>query len=99
MSVEIQWTEDDPAGGKRFVKVERFAGRWAFLVRAKRRDDWLAPTEITKDMWETLLDAVERRYARREGISDADVSGLKHIIAMRKPTPGDDRSAPAAEAE
>lgn len=98
MSVEIQWTEDDPAtGAKRFVKVERFAGKWEFQVRAKRRDDWVAPAEITRDMWETLLDAVERRYTRREGISDADVSQLKHLIAMRKPTPGDDREPPEAE--
>jgi len=94
MSVEIQWTEDDPGtGAKRFVKVERFAGKWEFQVRAKRRDDWVKPSEITLDMWETLLDAVERRYTRREGISDTDVSQLKHLIAVRKPTPGDNLEA------
>ena len=56
MSVEVQWTDTDPvSGAKRFVSVDRFAGQWRFRVRAKRRDDWRTQTQITRDLWESLL--------------------------------------------
>ena len=39
MSVEIQWNDVDPVSGeKRFVAVERFAGKWTFKVRFRRRE-------------------------------------------------------------
>jgi hypothetical protein len=32
-------------------------------------------------MWETLLDAMERRYRRREGVSDEDLAAVRKILA------------------
>lgn len=88
MSVEIQWTDADPAtGDKRFVRVARFAGNWVFEVRFRRREDWIAPPAVTRDMWETLLDALERRYQRREGVTDADLAAVRKRIAAIKPPP------------
>ena len=93
MSVEIQWTDADPAtGDRRFVSVERFAGKWVFLVRFKRRENWATPATVTREMWETLLDAVERRAVRREGTTDEDVKAVKRILAAH-------RDPPAADAE
>ena len=83
MSVDIQWTDTDPdTGDKRFVSVERFAGVWRFYVRAKRREEWGSPAVVTRDMWETLLDAIERRYPRREGVTDVDLAYVKRELAL-----------------
>jgi hypothetical protein len=85
--VEIQWTDDDPVTGeKRFVKVERFAKAWHFSARAKRRENWqrIAPT---RDLYEILLDSMERRYQRREGIDETEVAAVKKLIAQWKDAP------------
>jgi hypothetical protein len=88
MSVEIQWTDTDPdSGEKRFVRVERFAGKWEFAVRAKRRENWAAPSVISREMWEVLLEAIERRYTRREGITDADLHSVRQILGNHRDPP------------
>jgi len=88
MSVDIQWTDNDPeTGEKRFVCVERFAREWTFRVRFRRREDWAKPAQVTRDMWEMLLDGLERRYHRREGVSDEDLKAVRKQLAGMKPPP------------
>jgi hypothetical protein len=90
MSRDIQWTDTDPAtGGRRFVAAEKFGRRWRFKVRAKRREDWSRDVAVTRDMWETLLDALERRYRRREA-TEEDVAGVRKIVQGWKEPPGFD---------
>ena len=82
MSVDIQWTDTDPdTGDKRFVSVERFAGVWRIYVRAKRREEWGSPGVVSRDMWEVLLDALQRRYQRREGVTDVDLDFVRRELA------------------
>jgi hypothetical protein len=38
-------------------------------------------------MWETLLDALERRYRRREGVSEADLGVVRARIAAHREPP------------
>ena len=91
MSVEVQWTDADPdTGEKRFVSVEKFAREWHFKVRSRRRENWTKPARVTRDMWETLLDALERRYRRREGVSEEDVKAVRKIIAEYRDPPSID---------
>ena len=93
MSVDIQWTDTDPdTGDKRFVSVERFAGVWRFYVRAKRREEWGSPAVVSRDMWETLLEAIQRRYQRREGVTDVDLDFVRKELAKLPP---DERVAEA----
>lgn len=93
MSVEVQWNDTDPATGeKRFVSVDRFAGVWRFRVRARRREDWLTPAVISRDMWETLLEALERRYQRREGVSDVDLAAVRKIVSNLLDAPPEDEA-------
>jgi hypothetical protein len=88
MSVEVQWTDTDPdTGERRFVAVVKFARVWHFKVRARRRESWIAPARVTREMWETLLDALERRYRRREGVSDEDVRAVRRIVAEYREPP------------
>ena len=94
--MEIEWTDTDPVSGeRRFVRAEKFARVWQFKVRFKRRTNWQSAAEVTKDMWETLLDALERRYPRREGVTDEDLAAVRRVIANLRPPPafdGEDNS-------
>ena len=44
---------------------------------------------MTRDMWETLLDALERRYPRREGVSDEDLAAVRKVIKELPPDEAD----------
>jgi hypothetical protein len=86
--VTIEWTDTDPvSGAKRFVQAEKFARKWRFRVRFRRRTNWESPAQVTRDMWETLLDALERRYPRREGVTDEDLNQVRAALAAWKPPP------------
>lgn len=79
--MEIKWTETDAESGERlFLKAERFAGRWRFLYRKQRRDVRWLEMPPTRAMWEIVLDNLERRYRRREGVSDKDVEQVKTVL-------------------
>ncbi len=80
--MEIEWTDEDPVtGAKRYVQAEKFARKWTFRVRFRRRTDWEAAPQVTREMWETLLDALERRYPRREGVTEEDLKQVRAVIA------------------
>ena len=86
--MEINWTDTDPTtGAKRFVKATKFARKWEFIVRPKRREDWAPAPFVTKAMWEELLDGLERRYPRREGVTEQDVAAVKKLIAEWREAP------------
>ncbi len=86
MSVDVQWTDDDPeTGAKRFVQAERFAGKWTLKVRFRRRENWVRPPRVTRDMWEALLAALERRYQRNEGVTDVDLKFVRDAIKAAPP--------------
>jgi hypothetical protein len=79
----IEWTDEDPAtGAKRSVRAEKFARQWRFKVRIRRKTIWAPVTEVTREMWESLLDALERRLPRREGVTDDDVTFVRRAIAQ-----------------
>jgi hypothetical protein len=84
--MEIEWVDADPATGeKRFVRARKFAREWSFDIRFKRRTNWESASVVTRDMWETLLDALERRYRRREGVSEDDLSRVRKVMAGLRP--------------
>ncbi len=89
--MEIEWTELDPTTGeKRFVSATKFARLWQFRVRFKRRTNWEPEPDVSRTMWETLLDGLERRYRRREGVSEEDIASVRKILASLPPfTPMD----------
>lgn len=86
MSVEVQWTDTDPeTGERRFVSAEKFARKWSFKVRFKRRENWSRHVRETREMWQTLLDALERRYQRREGVKEEDLVEVRNVLASIPP--------------
>jgi hypothetical protein len=86
--MEIEWTDADPeTGEKRFVRARKFAREWTFQVRFKRRTNWEPAPSVTRDMWETLLDALDRRYRRREGVSEEDLARARRVLASLRSEP------------
>ena len=81
MSVEIKWKDTHPdTGERRYLRVEKFAGDWHFSYRLQRRDVQWRKLEPTREMWEHVLESIQRRYRRREGISDEDVAAVERIV-------------------
>jgi hypothetical protein len=84
--MEIKWTDSDPlTGERRFVRAERFAREWRFTYRTQRRGVWAPGPPPTRPMWEHVLDALERRYRRREGVTDADLAQVRRILVTLPP--------------
>jgi hypothetical protein len=80
-NMQIKWTDSDPeTGQRRFLCAERFAGVWRFKWKLQRRGDWTKGLEPTRAMWEHVLDSLQRRYRRREGVSDEDVEQVERIL-------------------
>ena len=81
MSIEIKWTDTDPeTGERRFLAADRFARVWRFRWKLQRRGEWTRGLEPTLAMWEHVLDSLQRRYRRREGVSDEDVNLVGRIV-------------------
>lgn len=90
--MELKWTDTDPeTGEKRYIFAERFGGFWKFRARTHRRGE-SKRVYATREMWEEVLDTLERRYRRREGVSDEDLKQVRDIIAglKEKPAVGDE---------
>jgi hypothetical protein len=80
--MEIKWHDIDPdTGQRRYLCAERFGGVWKFRWKLQRRGDWTRGLEPTRAMWEHVVDALERRYWRREGVEEADIKQAKKLLA------------------
>lgn len=91
MPIEIKWDDTDPATGeRRYLRAEKFARAWEFSVRVRRRSKWVRGLAPTRAMWEHVLDALERRYRRREGVTDADLDQVRRILAALTPSATDE---------
>ena len=62
--------------------AEKFAGEWNFRWKLQRRGPWTRGLQPTLAMWEHVLDSLQRRYRRREGVSDEDVEQVERILAV-----------------
>jgi hypothetical protein len=79
--MEIKWHDTDPeTGQRRYLCAERFAGVWRFRYKFERRGPWTRDLEPTRAMWEHVLDGLERRYRRREGVEEADIRQVERLL-------------------
>ncbi|MBX9679210.1 MAG: hypothetical protein K2X38_10640 [Gemmataceae bacterium] len=80
--MDIKWHDVDPESGeRRYLCAERFAGVWAFKWKLQRRGDWTKNLSPTREMWEHILDTLQRRFWRRQGVEEADITQVKRILA------------------
>jgi hypothetical protein len=83
--MEIKWHDIDPeTQRRRYLCAERFAGEWNFRWKLQRRGEWTRGLEPTRVMWEHVLDSLQRRYRRREGVSEADIAQVERILVNVK---------------
>ncbi len=83
--MEIKWHDIDPETGKRrYLSAARFARVWEFRWKLTKRGDWTRGLAPTAEMWETVLDGLERRYWRRDGVEDSDLHQVKMLLAEAK---------------
>jgi hypothetical protein len=81
MTLEIKWTDTDPESGeRRYLCAEKFAGEWRFRWKLQRRGPWNRGLTPSRAMWEHVLDSLRRRYRRREGVSDEDVTQVERLL-------------------
>lgn len=79
--MQIKWTDTDPnTGQKRFLCADKFAGEWQFRWKLQRRAPWEEGLTPTREMWEHILDSLQRRYRRREGVSDEDIEQVERVL-------------------
>jgi hypothetical protein len=65
VKAQISWKGRTEAGIRREVYAQRVGGQWRFFAREKRFDPWTPLERPTLEDWLELLDAVQRRIARR----------------------------------
>ncbi len=79
--MDIKWHDTDPeTGERRYLCAERFAHEWSFKYRLSRRGYWTKCLEPTREMWVHILEMMERRYWRRDGIEEADIKQIQTFI-------------------
>lgn len=79
--IKIQWTDTDPeTSERRFMIAERFGGEWTFKWKLQRRAPWEGELKPTLEMWERILDSLQRRYRRRQGVDSPDVEAVEKIV-------------------
>lgn len=81
---EIAWTRRLEDGAKVEVSARRFGGEWRFYQRAGRHDNWLPIPSPLEEDWRLLLDALERRVARRL-FPPQEVDRVRREMAQRFP--------------
>jgi hypothetical protein len=80
--MDVKWHDTDPeTGERRYLCAERFAGVWSFKWKLSRRGEWTKNLTPTRAMWEHVLDSLERRYWRREGVQQEDIDQVKKLLA------------------
>ncbi|MFM8931752.1 MAG: hypothetical protein ACKOS8_07745, partial [Gemmataceae bacterium] len=54
---------------------------WSFKTKAHRRHDWTKmPGKPTRGLWEHLLDALKRKYTRRDEAELVDIADVEKIV-------------------
>jgi hypothetical protein len=65
LKAEISWRHKTAEGQRREVYVHHFGSEWRFFCRERRFEPWQRLESPPLEDWLELLDAVERRIARR----------------------------------
>jgi len=80
--IQIQWHDRDPdTGARRYWRAERFAGQWKLQCKQERRGAWEGEAAPTRETWERILESMQRRYRRRQGVDHDDVEQVEKILA------------------
>ena len=66
MRRDINWTTKRDDGSRYDVRVNWFSGHFKFQFKERGESRWDYDRKPTREDLETFLDAIERRYTRRQ---------------------------------
>ncbi len=66
MRRDINWTTKRDDGSRYDVRVTWFSGTFKLQFKERGAEKWEYDRQPSPDDWETFLDAIERRYQRRQ---------------------------------
>jgi hypothetical protein len=84
---EIGWVRRTEDGTKLDVYVRHVGGCWRFYARSRRYEPWQSVADPPLEDWLELLDAVERRVARRRSRPE-EIERVRQSIRQRFPEAG-----------
>jgi hypothetical protein len=86
VAVEVKWDDSDPnTGQRRYFSAVKFGGVWQFRVRYQRRNvEWQPWRRPTLDMWEILLDTLERRASRNRDVGPEEIDAVRRVLAAER---------------
>lgn len=73
------WTEKDPDGRKREVRVTKFGGEWRFQAKYTDEPGWTYYARPLREDVITLKDLIWRKYQRRRAAAE-DVAAIDSIL-------------------
>ena len=77
---QINWRSQLEDGTPIDVRAVNFPKKWTLKYRPRRTIDWIYDWKAPRSEWETLLDALQRRYQRRQS-TQADLDEVRNMIA------------------
>ena len=66
MRRDINWTTKRDDGSRYDVRITWFSGRFKFQFRERGDERWDYDRAPSPEDWATFLDAIERRYQRKQ---------------------------------
>lgn len=81
MRQEINWRTRRPDRTSYEVRVSRWSGKIKFYFKEKGAEQWDMVREPELHDWEDLLNALDRRYSRKQA-TDQEITFVKKQIAL-----------------
>ncbi|MCE0482722.1 MAG: hypothetical protein LV479_00625 [Methylacidiphilales bacterium] len=85
MRRDINWTTKRDDDSRYDVRVTWFSGRYKIQFRERGADRWDYDRKPTRQDWETFLDAIERRYQRKQA-TWKELEEARRLVAEALPT-------------
>jgi len=76
---QINWRSSLEDGTPIDVRAVNFPKKWTLKYRPRGQIDWIYDWQAPRAEWETLLDALQRRYQRHQA-TQADLNEIKRVL-------------------
>lgn len=76
---QINWRSHLEDGTRIDVRAVNFPKKWTLKYRPHDAEDWIYDWNAPRAEWETLLDALQRRYQRQQA-TQKDIDEVKRVI-------------------
>jgi hypothetical protein len=85
MRRDINWTTRREDGSRYDVRVTWFSGSFKIQFKERNADRWDYDRKPSRDDWETFLDAIERRYTRKQA-TYKELEEARRLVKEAVPT-------------